>query len=86
MTSTLAVFGIEHIIVALIIVVRLVFDKTPNWVNTFFARQRYQKEAKAIAKLKAQKIGQAIFRTFMTQREPAAQSTIQSDLNKKITE
>ena len=41
LTSTLTIFGVEHLIVGLIIILSLIFDKTPNWVDTFFARQRY---------------------------------------------
>jgi hypothetical protein len=36
--AILTIFGIEHVLIVFIIVLRFVLDRDPAWVTTFFAR------------------------------------------------
>ena len=66
-------FGVEHIMLGFVIVLRIALDSDPQWVTIFFARQRFQREQKALSKLKAQKIGAGMLQSFIKK-----QTTLQS--------
>ena len=42
--SIMTIFGLEHLMVAVVLVLRILLDTELPWVTTFFARMRYQKE------------------------------------------
>lgn len=58
--SILTIFGVEHLMLALVLVLRIALDTELPWVNIFFARKRYQREQKNIAKARATLIGAGV--------------------------
>lgn len=58
--SVLAAFSIEHILIGVAVMLRVIFDREPNWVNIFFARRTLRKHEKKYAKITTQKLGTAI--------------------------
>ena len=58
--SVLTVFSIEHILIAIAILLRVIFDREPGWVRIFFARRANRKHEKKYAKVTTQKLGTAL--------------------------
>ena len=40
------VFTIEHIVLVIVVILRVLLDKDPAWVKLFKKRQQYKKEVK----------------------------------------
>lgn len=58
--SVIAVFSIEHLLIAVAILLRVVFDREPSWVKIFFARRAHRKHEKKYARITTQKLGTAL--------------------------
>ena len=50
---------------ALVLVLRIGLDTELGWVQTLFARQRYQKEQKTVRKARAAMIGAGMLSSFI---------------------
>lgn len=63
--SVLTIFGLEHLMLALVIVLRMLLDTELPWVQILFARQRWQREQKAIRKARVSMIGAGLLQGFI---------------------
>jgi hypothetical protein len=59
-------FGIEHLLIAVSILLKVVFDKDPFWVKTFYARMAYKKNEKKYARVHTMKIGNSLLSKKLT--------------------
>jgi len=48
--SVLTIFGIEHVLLLVVIVARFLLNKEPHWVKIFLERLRFKKQDKAVKK------------------------------------
>jgi anoctamin-10 len=49
--EVLAIFTIEHIMVAIVVLLRIFLDKDPKWVSLFKKRKAFKKEQKSLKTL-----------------------------------
>jgi hypothetical protein len=63
----LAVFSIEHFLIAVSILLKVTLDKEPFWVKIFHARRGFKKNEKKYARVQTMKIGGAILQKKLTE-------------------
>ena len=56
----LTAFSIEHILIGVMVVLKLVFDRDPFWVRVFMQRRAHKKNEKKYASVKTRRLATAL--------------------------